>query len=72
MNETELLAGSGPHPGWRLALAGGLSAVVAAAAVVPAVSHPGGAGNTITVRELAYRAAAAERQPQVRLKQWVY
>jgi hypothetical protein len=62
-----------PHLGWRLALAGGLSAVVAAAAVVVAVSHSGGAGGIITVRELAYRAAAAaERQPQVRPKQWVY
>ena len=68
--------GRRPHLGWRPALAGGLSAVVAAAvaaAVVVAVSHSGGAGSTITVRELAYRAAAAaERQPQVRPKQWVY
>ena len=65
-----------PHRDWRLALAGGLSAAVAAAvaaAVVVAVPHPGGAGSTITVRELAYRAAAAaERQPQVRPGQWVY
>jgi hypothetical protein len=64
------------HLGWRLALAGGLSAAVAAAvtvAVVVAVPHWGGAGSTIAVRELAYRAAAAaERQPQVRPGQWVY
>ncbi len=68
--------GRRPHLGWQLALTGGLSAVVAAAvaaAVVVAVSHPGGAGGTITVRELAYRAAAAAgRQPQVGPKQWVY
>jgi hypothetical protein len=72
--------GRRPHRGWRLALTGGLSAVVAAAVaaalvvvMVVAVSHPGGAGSTITVRELAYRAAAAaERQPQVRPGQWVY
>jgi hypothetical protein len=68
--------GRRPHQGWRLALTGGLAVVVAAAAaaaVVVAVSHPGGAGGTITVRELAYRAAgAAERQPQVRPGQWVY
>jgi hypothetical protein len=64
--------GGRPHLGWRLALASGLAAAVAAAVVV-AVSHSGGAGGTITVRELAYRAAAAaERQPQVRPKQWVY
>jgi hypothetical protein len=68
--------GRRPHLGWRLALIGGLSAAVAAAvaaAVVVAVPHPGGAGGTVTVRELAYRAAAAaERQPQVRPGQWVY
>ncbi len=65
-----------PHLGWRLALTGGLTAAVAAAvaaAVVVAVPHPGGAGNTITVRELAYRAAAAAgRQPNVSPGQWVY
>jgi hypothetical protein len=64
------------HLGWRLALAGGLAAAVAAAAaaaVVVALPHPGGGGSTITVRELAYRAAgAAERQPTVRPGQWVY
>jgi hypothetical protein len=63
-----------PHLGWRLALTSGLGAAVAAgvaAAVIVAMPHPG--GGTITVRELAYRAAAAaERQPQVRPKQWVY
>jgi hypothetical protein len=66
-------AGTRPHMGWRLALAGGLAAAVAGAAVVVAVIHPGGAGSRITVRELAYRAAAAaQRQPQVRPGQWVY
>ncbi|HEY1319595.1 MAG TPA: CU044_5270 family protein [Streptosporangiaceae bacterium] len=68
--------GPGAQPGWRLAVAGGLTTAVAAAAVaalVMAVPHPGGAGNTRTVRELAYRAAAAaERQPLVRPGQWVY
>jgi hypothetical protein len=61
---------------WRLAVAGGLSAAVAAAvvaAMVVAVPHPGGTGSSITVRELAYRAAAAaQRQPQVRPGHWVY
>ena len=65
-----------PHLGWRLALTVGLAAALAAAAaaaVIVAVPHPGGTGKTITVRELAYRAAgAAERQPQVRPGQWVY
>jgi hypothetical protein len=65
-----------PHLAWRLALTGGLSAAVTAAvvaAVVVAVSHPGGGPSTITIRELAYRAAAAaERQPPVRAGQWVY
>jgi hypothetical protein len=63
------------HPGWRLGAAGGLAAAAAAVAVAVAVAvpHPGGAGSTITVRELAYRAAAAAgRQPQVRPGQWVY
>lgn len=68
--------GRRPHLGWRLALTGGLSAAVAAAvaaAVIVAVAHPGGAGNSITVRELAHRAAAAAgRQPPVRPGQWVY
>jgi hypothetical protein len=68
--------GRRPHLGWRLALTVGLAAALAAAvaaAVVLAVPHPGGTGKTITVRELAYRAAgAAERQPQVRPGQWVY
>lgn len=64
---------NGRHRGWRLALAGGLGAVVAAAAVIVAVPRSGGPGNTLTVRELAYRAAAAaERQPRVRPGQWVY
>lgn len=63
--------GRRPHLGWRLAVAGGLSAAVATAAVV--VVHPGGTGSSITVRELAYRAAtAAGRQPAVRPGQWVY
>ena len=58
--------GRKPHLGWRLALTVGLAAAVAAT-VVLAVPHPGGAGSTVTVRELAYWAAsAAERQPQVR------
>jgi hypothetical protein len=69
-----------PQLGWRLALTGGLAAAVAAAVVVAvavvvvvAEPHPGGAGSTSTVRELAYRAAAAaERQPPVRPGQWVY
>jgi hypothetical protein len=68
-------AGRRPHLGWRLALTGGLTAAVAAAAVVAVVAepHPGGAGSAITARELAYRAAAAAgRQPQVRPGQWVY
>jgi hypothetical protein len=65
--------GKRPHRGWRLALTGGLAAAVAAAAVVVAVAHPGGAGSTITVRELAYRAAAAaEQQPNVSPGQWEY
>jgi hypothetical protein len=65
--------GRGPHFGWRLALAGGLSAAVAAALVVGAASRPGGPGSTITVTELAARAAAAaRRQPEVRPGQWVY
>jgi hypothetical protein len=69
------LRGAGRLPlGWRLAVAGGLTAAVAAAVVVAvAVPHPGGAGSAITVRELAYRAAAAAaRQPAVRPGQWVY
>jgi hypothetical protein len=73
--------GRWPRLGWRPALAGGVSAAVAAAVVVAAVaafvvvaaSRPGGAGSTITVGELAYRAAAAaQRQPAVRPGQWVY
>jgi hypothetical protein len=65
--------GTRPQLGWRLALASGLAAAVAAAAVVVAVAHLGGAGGSITVRELAYRAAAtAQRQPTVSPGQWVY
>jgi hypothetical protein len=65
--------GTPPQLGWRLALASGLATAVAAAAVVVAVAHLGGAGGSITVRELAYRAAAAaQRQPTVRPGQWVY
>ena len=68
--------GERPHLGWRRALTAGLAAALAvavAAAVIVAVPHPGGTGKTITVRELAYRAAgAAERQPRVRPGQWVY
>jgi hypothetical protein len=67
--------GRRPQLGGRLALAGGLSVAVAAAAaaVVMAVLHPGGAGSSITVRDLAYRAAAAaQRQPAVGPGQWVY
>lgn len=67
--------GRRPRAGW-LVLTAGVSAAVAAAivaALIVAVPYPGGAGGTLTVRELAYRAAAAaERQPQVRPGQWVY
>jgi hypothetical protein len=63
------------HLAWRLALTGGLTAAVTAAAaatVVLAVGHPGGR-SALTVRELAYRAAsAAGRQPRLRPGQWVY
>jgi hypothetical protein len=65
----------GPDLAWRVALTGGLSAAVTAAvvaAVLVTVPHPGGR-STITIRELAYRAAAAaEHQPPVRAGQWVY
>src|SRR5690242_19820469 len=65
--------GTRPQLGWRLALASGLAAAVAAAAVVVAVAHLGSAGSSITVRELAYRAAAtAQRQPTVSPGQWMY
>lgn len=59
---------------WRLALAGGVSVVLAgvftAQAIQSGSSRPG-AG--ISVQELAYRAAAAAAaQPDVRPGQWVY
>jgi len=60
----------------RLTVAGGLTMAAAAAvavAVVMAAPHPAGTAGPMTVRELAYRAAAAAgRQPQVRPGQWVY
>jgi hypothetical protein len=66
----------------RLALVGGLSLAVAAAAVAFAVAGQGGSAPTVgptgplpgtAVRELAYRTAAvAAAQPDVRPSQWVY
>jgi hypothetical protein len=66
-----------PRRPWRLAATAGAAAAVAAAialiaAQATAVGGASAAG-ALTVRELAYRtAAAAERQPQVRPSQWVY
>jgi len=62
------------HP-WRLAAAAGLAAAVAAGLVTAQVIAAGGAApaGALTVRELAYRAAAAAaRQPSVRPGQWVF
>lgn len=70
----------------RLALVGGLSLAVAAAAVIFAVSRPGGSALPVAtptgpsapppgaaVREFAYRTAAvAAAQPDVPPGQWVY
>ncbi len=59
---------------WRLAAAG-LAAAVATGFITVQVIAPGGArpAGTITVHELAYRAAAAAaRQPRVRPGQWVF
>jgi hypothetical protein len=68
--------GPAGRPG-RLAVAAGLAAAVAAGAGLIATQVIGAGGATpagaLTVRELAYRAAAAaELQPQVRPSQWVY
>jgi hypothetical protein len=67
------------QPGWRLALAGGLAAALAAGATGTALwpSSPAArsaAGTPVlTVSDLAYLAAtAAARQPAVRPGQWVY
>lgn len=61
---------------WRLAIAGGLSAALAATAIGAMTLDRSSAppvGGTLTVTELAYRAAAAAtRQPAVRPGQWVY
>ena len=64
-----------PRRPWRLAAAAGLAAAVAAGVVIAQVIAPGGAGpaGALTVRELAYRAAAgAAVQPAVRPGQWVF
>jgi hypothetical protein len=63
-----------PRRRWRLVAAAGLTAAVAAV-VTAGVIAPGGArpADSLTVRELAYRAAAAAaRQPAVRPGQWVF
>lgn len=64
------------RPGWRLAVAAGLPAAVAAGALtaVAMTSGPGTpAVRVTTVAELANLAAtAAARQPEVRPGQWVY
>ena len=60
---------------WRLAVAAGLAAAVVAGLVTAQVIAPGGANpaGALTVRELAYRAAAgAAGQPSVRPGQWVF
>ena len=64
-----------PRRPWRLAAAAGLAAAVAAGVVIAQVIAPGGASpaGALTVRELAYRAAAGRgRQPAVRPGQWVF
>ena len=64
-----------PRRPWRLAAAAGLAAAVAAGVVIAQVIAPGGANpaGALTVRELAYRAAAgAALQPAVRPGQWVF
>ncbi len=64
-----------PRRPWRLGIAAGLAAAVAAGLVTAQVIATGGANpaRALTVRELAYRAAAgAGRQPAVRPGQWVF
>jgi hypothetical protein len=64
-----------PGRPWRLAAAAGLALAVAAALITAQVIGSGGAGpaGALTVRELAYRAAAgADQQPSVRPGQWVF
>jgi hypothetical protein len=64
-----------PRRPWRLAAAAGLAAAVAAGVIIAQVIAPGGASpaGVLTVRELAYRAAAgAVGQPAVRPGQWVF
>jgi hypothetical protein len=64
------------RPAWRLVLAGGLAAVLAAGAMAAAGLNSRAAApspGTLSVAELAYRtSAAAARQPDVRPGQWVY
>lgn len=64
------------RPTWWFAVAGGLTAALAAGAAGAVVlsSQPAiPASGTITVAELAYRtSAAAARQPDIRPGQWVY
>ncbi len=60
---------------WRLAVAAGLAAAVVAGLVTAQIIASGGANpaGVLSVRELAYRAAAgAGRQPAVRPGQWVF
>lgn len=60
---------------WRLVAAGGLAAAVAAGLITAQAVTPAGAptAGTLTVPELAYRAAAAaSRQPAVPPGQWVF
>ncbi len=67
--------GHAPRRPWRLAAAAGLAAAVAAGVVIAQVIAPGGTSpaGALTVRELAYRAAAgAAAQPAVRPGQWVF
>ena len=64
-----------PRRPWRLAAAAGLAAAVAVGFITTQVIAPGGASpaGALTVRELAYRAAAgAGQQPAVRPGQWVF
>jgi hypothetical protein len=64
-----------PRRPWRLVAAASLAAAVAAGLITAQVIASGGAGpaGALTVRELAYRAAAgAARQPAVRPGQWVF
>ncbi|MGO9159653.1 MAG: CU044_5270 family protein [Streptosporangiaceae bacterium] len=64
-----------PRRSWLAALTGGLAAAAAAAVIAAQVASPGAVRHDggLTVRELAYRtAAAAAAGPQVRPGQWVY